>query len=67
MEFEHSATVKALEERVQAFMDEHVYPNERTFETQLAANRWAQPPILEELKATARAAGGSPPSSPPRR
>jgi len=56
MEFEHSPKVKALAARVQAFMDEHVYPNERAFETQVAANRWAQPPILEELKAKARAA-----------
>jgi acyl-CoA dehydrogenase len=57
MDFEHSPKVKALAARVQAFMDEHVYPNERTFETQVAKNRWAQPPILEELKAKARAAG----------
>jgi len=57
MDFEHAPKVTALMERLQAFMDEHVYPHERTFETQLAASRWAQPPILEELKARARAAG----------
>jgi acyl-CoA dehydrogenase len=57
MDFEHSPKVKALQARVQAFMDEHVYPNERTFEQQLATNRWAQPPILEALKGKAREAG----------
>jgi acyl-CoA dehydrogenase len=57
MDFEHSPKVTALMKRLQAFMDEHVYPNERTFETQLAANRWTQPPILEELKARARGTG----------
>jgi acyl-CoA dehydrogenase len=57
MDFEHSEKVKALQQRVQTFMDEHVRPHERTFETQLAQNRWAQPAILEDLKARARAAG----------
>ncbi|HWP65851.1 MAG TPA: acyl-CoA dehydrogenase family protein [Candidatus Limnocylindria bacterium] len=57
MDFEHSPKVKALMGRVQAFMDEHVYPNERTYEEQVAANRWMQPAIIEELKAKARAAG----------
>ena len=57
MEFDHSPKVKALQARVGAFMDEHVYPNERTFEEQVARDRWAQPPIVEELKAKARDAG----------
>jgi len=26
MDFEHSATVKALQQRLQAFMDEYIYP-----------------------------------------
>src|SRR5437763_247936 len=39
-------------------MDEHVYPNEPTFQEQLAAgDRWQPPPVLEGLKAKARAAG----------
>jgi len=57
MNFEHSPKVQELCQRVQAFMDQHVYPNERTFEEQVARDRWAQPPILEELKTKARAAG----------
>src|SRR5215470_17668719 len=38
-------------------MEAHIYPNESVYEAQLAANRWEQPPIMEELKAKARAAG----------
>src|SRR5262245_15606629 len=38
-------------------MDTHIYPNEALYEEQLAANRWQQPPIMESLKATARAEG----------
>ena len=39
-------------------MDEHVYPNEATFHRQVAdGDRWQPTPIVEELKAKARAAG----------
>jgi acyl-CoA dehydrogenase len=40
-------------------MDEHVYPNEATYKKQLGAggDRWQPPPIVEELKQKARAAG----------
>jgi acyl-CoA dehydrogenase len=39
-------------------MDEHVYPNEATFHRQVAeGDRWQPTPIVEELKARARAAG----------
>ncbi len=40
-------------------MDEHIYPNESTFREQLesAEDRWSIPPIMEELKAKARAEG----------
>ena len=57
MEFAYSEKVKGLQEKVQAFMDAHVYPNEAVYEAQLSATRWEQPPIMEELKAKARAAG----------
>ena len=58
MDFAHSDKVKTLQRRVQAFMDEHIYPNERDLRTSRSqANRWAQPPIMEELKTKARAAG----------
>jgi acyl-CoA dehydrogenase len=39
-------------------MDEHVYPNEERFYAQLnEGDRWEDPPLLEELKGKARAAG----------
>ncbi len=59
MDFEPSDKVKQVSARVRAFMDEHIYPAEKVFERQLAEapTRWQIPPIMEELKAKARAAG----------
>ena len=58
MDFEHSATVKDLQARLTAFMDAHVYPNERRFQDEIdAGTRWQPIPIVEELKARARADG----------
>ncbi|HEY2388561.1 MAG TPA: acyl-CoA dehydrogenase [Candidatus Binatia bacterium] len=57
MNFDYSDKVKELQKRVSAFMDEHVYPNERTFLAQIAAgDRWQPTQIVEELKVKARAA-----------
>jgi len=57
----YELTGKALElqQQLTAFMDEHIYPNEHVFHEQVAtaSNRWAPPPILEELKLKARAQG----------
>jgi len=40
------------------FMDEHIYPNETHYETQLrAGNHWQEPALLLELQGKARAAG----------
>jgi acyl-CoA dehydrogenase len=49
---------KALQARLGAFMDEHVYPNEVLYYEQLDAgkSRWQPPPVMETLKAQARAA-----------
>src|SRR5437588_628834 len=59
MSFDPSDKVKRLQERVHAFMDEHVYAAEAVFERQLAEapSRWQIPPIMEELKTKARVAG----------
>src|SRR6266516_1713570 len=58
MMFENSPRVKELQARLSAFLDDHIYPHERTYYEQLAGGeRWRIPPILEELKARARAAG----------
>ena len=54
-----SERAAALKADVEAFMAAHVYPAEAVYERQLAeaANRWSPPPIIEELKARAKAAG----------
>jgi acyl-CoA dehydrogenase len=55
---EPSARARELCERLAAFMDEHIYPNETTYQKQLeSGDRWQAPPIMDELKANAKAAG----------
>jgi len=47
-----------LQARLTAFLTEHVHPHERTYFDQLnSGDRWHIPPIMEDLKARARAAG----------
>jgi acyl-CoA dehydrogenase len=58
MILEYSAKVKELQQRLEAFMDECVYPNEKNYFEQLrTGERWKLPEITLELKAKARAAG----------
>lgn len=54
-----SKQAEDLHARLLAFMDEHVYPAESVYEQQHqeAEDRWAWPPIMEELKAKAKAEG----------
>ena len=56
-----SSTPRARElaKRLTAFMEEHVYPAEATFERQLheASDRWGELPVTAELKKKAKAAG----------
>ena len=54
-----AAPPSALHERLQAFMDSDVYPNEHVYDEQLRAapTRWSQPPIMDALQAKARALG----------
>jgi acyl-CoA dehydrogenase len=47
-----------LMERLSAFMNEHIYPNEAAFEAQIAeGDRWQPLELMEELKRKARAQG----------
>jgi acyl-CoA dehydrogenase len=57
VKFESSDKVKDLERRLQAFMDEHIYPNERRFHEEVERNRWSPATVIEELKPKARASG----------
>jgi len=56
MDFEYSPKTKALAARLNAFMDAHVYPNERRHAREVAeGDRWQPVPLLEELKERAKA------------
>ena len=58
MDFEYSPKVKELQKKLNAFMDEHIYPNEKAwYDHTRGPNRWQPVPIIEELKPKARAAG----------
>jgi len=57
MNFEVSEKTRELQQRLQAFMDSHVYPNEEKFEAEIVQARWKPTQIVEELKAKARHEG----------
>jgi acyl-CoA dehydrogenase len=54
---EPSARSQELRERLLAFFDRHVLPNEALFHEQIAQQRWQVPAIVEEVKVKARAEG----------
>jgi acyl-CoA dehydrogenase len=59
MYFEYTDKVKDLIARVEDFMDEHIYPNEQAYYDQISSgpSRWDTPPLMDELKDKAKAAG----------
>ena len=57
MDFDPSDRTRNLGRRLEAFMASHVYPNERRYHDEIAADRWGHPSVLEELKEKARNAG----------
>jgi acyl-CoA dehydrogenase len=58
VDFAYSDKVKALQEKLTRFMDDHVYPNEHRYnEGVTSENRWQPRAIIEELKPKAKAAG----------
>ena len=63
MEFEYSARCATLREKLLAFMDEHIYPNEHAYKQEVdnngkeKGNRWLPTHIIEELKPLAREQG----------
>lgn len=54
-----SPKVNELRQKIEAFMSEHIYPHEQGWNALhlRATDRWTIPPLLEELKRKARAAG----------
>ena len=62
MEFGYSARTRELQEAVGRFMDQHIYPNEARYWTEIedntqAGRRWTPLALIEDLKPKARAAG----------
>jgi acyl-CoA dehydrogenase len=57
--FEFSETSTQFRARLNAFMDEHIYPNEHTYAQQLseADSRFDYLPLMDDLKSRARQAG----------
>ena len=58
MSYDPSPKVQALQQRLMAFMEEHIYPNEqRHAEEAENLGPWKVHPVIEELKPKAREAG----------
>lgn len=58
MDFDYTPKVQELCEKLTAFMDKHIYPNEETYTEQLnTGDRWQPIPIIQDLKPIAREAG----------
>jgi alkylation response protein AidB-like acyl-CoA dehydrogenase len=58
MHFDYSKRTQEMLERLRAFMDEHIYPNEARYEEEAhKGERWKVIEVIEELKPKARAAG----------
>ena len=55
MNFNYSTKSLELQNKLQAFMDAHIYPNEKRFEDDInAGDRWKPSELIEELKLKAR-------------
>jgi acyl-CoA dehydrogenase len=63
MNFDYSERCKDLQTRLLAFMDEHIYPNEKAFKQEVdrngleKGNRWIPTELIESLKPLAREQG----------
>ena len=56
--FEPSARAREIAQRLSAFMDEHIYPEEKRFYAEVAeGDRWQPTAVIEELKKKAREQG----------
>jgi acyl-CoA dehydrogenase len=57
MDFEPTDKVKLLQEQLERFMNEYVYPNEAEAIEQIEACTEADPPLMKELRGKAKALG----------
>ena len=59
MDFNHTQKVLDLMDRLNVFMDEHIYPNEEAYREHFKTtdNLWKSPPLMDDLKEKAKNAG----------
>ena len=58
MNFDYTEKVQDYQERVSAFMDKHIYPNENRFHEEVnQGDRWEPTTLIENLKPLAKAEG----------
>jgi acyl-CoA dehydrogenase len=58
MNFNYSEKTRELQTKLQAFMDEHIYPNEKAFHVEInSGDRWQPLQLIENLKAKAKSEG----------
>jgi acyl-CoA dehydrogenase len=61
MEFAFDAKTEEMRERVLAFLDEHIYPNEKRFHEELGQLEdrwdWTATPVMQEIRAEAKRQG----------
>jgi acyl-CoA dehydrogenase len=62
MDFSHSDKVRELQERINAFMDQYIYPAEQDYHDEVERNRrggnpWQVTKVVEDLKKRARSEG----------
>jgi acyl-CoA dehydrogenase len=57
LHFEFSDKAKDFQNRLAAFMEAHIYPNEQRYHDEIEQQRWSAPRIVEELKPLARSEG----------
>ncbi len=57
MNFDYSEKTRALQNRLQEFMQENIFPNEKAFHDEInSGDRWQPSQLIENLKAKAKAA-----------
>src|SRR5690348_12795022 len=57
MLFDLSDKAKRLQQKLNAFMEENIYPNEAHFNQEVEGDRWKPVSFIEDLKRKARAEG----------
>ena len=58
MNFNYSTKTRELQQKLQAFMDANIYPNEQAFQDEInSGDRWQPLQLIEDLKEKAKAEG----------